>query len=37
MNRGEIEGKAYVDIGKKIMLSGLMAWPEERNEENHTL
>jgi len=25
MNRDEIEGKAYVDIGKKIMLSGLMA------------
>jgi len=25
MNRDEIEGKVYVDIGKKIMLSGLMA------------
>jgi AcrR family transcriptional regulator len=25
MNRDEIEGKAYVDIGKIIMLSGLMA------------
>jgi len=25
MNRDEIEGKAYVDIGKKIMLTGLMA------------
>jgi AcrR family transcriptional regulator len=24
MNRDEIEGKAYVDIGKEIMLSGLM-------------
>ena len=25
MNRDEIEGKVYVDIGRKIMLSGLMA------------
>ena len=24
MNRGEIDGKAYVEIGRKIMLSGLM-------------
>ena len=24
MNRGEIDGKVYVDVGRKIMLSGLM-------------